>query len=305
MARMRAEADHLAADGIVGVQLRIQMYASARIAWIGPPTAPVTWPAMARTGRLTAVRSPPLSTQDSSGCWRRARCGRLRARHLRVHVAHQGVMRSAGQAARRPGCCRSPGRLRGPWLALTRCRPRRRAAQSSGVVGVTVEVGPRLGRARGPSSWPPARRSSGSPISTGCRKPAQADVHARPGRSRISAIPKTLFRVRGVAEILQMRVFTVPSVLSPAFLDLSLGDPPRSKHDVRGHSLAGAGVEQPCDGLVALRRLLRRPGAGSSTGRCSWSSEYIDTRSYIAAAEATEDAATGWQPPHDPARWMS
>jgi len=27
MARMRAEADHLAADGIVGVQLRMQMYA--------------------------------------------------------------------------------------------------------------------------------------------------------------------------------------------------------------------------------------------------------------------------------------
>ena len=27
MARMRAEADHLAADGIVGVQLRLQMYA--------------------------------------------------------------------------------------------------------------------------------------------------------------------------------------------------------------------------------------------------------------------------------------
>ena len=27
MARMRAEADHLSADGIVGVQLRMQMYA--------------------------------------------------------------------------------------------------------------------------------------------------------------------------------------------------------------------------------------------------------------------------------------
>jgi uncharacterized protein YbjQ (UPF0145 family) len=40
MARMRSEADHLAADGIVGVQLRMQMYAWGSRAWSSSPPAP-------------------------------------------------------------------------------------------------------------------------------------------------------------------------------------------------------------------------------------------------------------------------
>jgi uncharacterized protein YbjQ (UPF0145 family) len=44
MARMRAEADHLGADGIVGVQLRMQMYAWGQscLEFVATGTAVVT-----------------------------------------------------------------------------------------------------------------------------------------------------------------------------------------------------------------------------------------------------------------------
>ncbi len=77
MARMRAEADHLSADGIVGVQLRMQMYAWGQSCWSSWPPGPrsATWPGGARTARPTAGRSPrTCRRRTSSGCSRRARC---------------------------------------------------------------------------------------------------------------------------------------------------------------------------------------------------------------------------------------
>ena len=76
MARMRAEADHLAADGIVGVTLRMQMYAWGQSVWSSSPPAPpsATSPARAPTAPPTAARSPPTCPpRTSSGCWRPAR----------------------------------------------------------------------------------------------------------------------------------------------------------------------------------------------------------------------------------------
>ena len=78
MARMRAEADHLGADGIVGVQLRMQMYAWGqdvpgvrrhRHGGQGPGRR------RARTGLPTAGRSPrTCPPRTSSGCWPPALC---------------------------------------------------------------------------------------------------------------------------------------------------------------------------------------------------------------------------------------
>ena len=77
MARMQSEADHLGADGIVGVDLRMQMYAGAGRAGIhrvrNGGQAPD--PGRARIRRLTAARSrPTCPRRTSSGCWRPERC---------------------------------------------------------------------------------------------------------------------------------------------------------------------------------------------------------------------------------------
>jgi uncharacterized protein YbjQ (UPF0145 family) len=71
MARMRAEADHLAADGIVGVQLRMQMYAWGQdvLEFVA------TGPAPARTVHPTAARSPrTCPRRTSSASWRPGPC---------------------------------------------------------------------------------------------------------------------------------------------------------------------------------------------------------------------------------------
>src|SRR6202162_604835 len=53
MARMRSEAYHLSADGIVGVQLRMQMYAWGQncLEFVAPGPRSATWPGRARTAR--------------------------------------------------------------------------------------------------------------------------------------------------------------------------------------------------------------------------------------------------------------
>ncbi len=75
--RMRAEADHLGADGIVGVHLRMQMYSWGQscLEFVATGTASGTWPGTARTARPTAARSPrTCRSRTSSGCWRQGRC---------------------------------------------------------------------------------------------------------------------------------------------------------------------------------------------------------------------------------------
>ena len=82
MARMRAEADHLAADGIVGVQLRMQSYVWGQgvLEFIATGTA-VRALGSGGTGTAgahgppTAGRSPrTCRLRISSGCSRPARC---------------------------------------------------------------------------------------------------------------------------------------------------------------------------------------------------------------------------------------
>ncbi|HEY0998767.1 MAG TPA: heavy metal-binding domain-containing protein [Streptosporangiaceae bacterium] len=59
MARMRAEADHLAADGIVGVNLRMQMYAWGQSCLEFVATAPRSGGSPTSTSCPTPPPSPP------------------------------------------------------------------------------------------------------------------------------------------------------------------------------------------------------------------------------------------------------
>ena len=82
MVRMQAEADHLGADGIVGVQLRMQTYVWGQdvLEFIATGTAvralaPPAPAPEAPTARRTAARSPPTCRRrTSSGCWPPAPC---------------------------------------------------------------------------------------------------------------------------------------------------------------------------------------------------------------------------------------
>src|SRR5271154_5524511 len=77
MARMRSEADHLSADGIVGVQLRMQMYAWGQncLEFVATGTAVRALAGQGAHRAPTAARSPrTCRRRTSSGCWRPARC---------------------------------------------------------------------------------------------------------------------------------------------------------------------------------------------------------------------------------------
>ena len=103
MARMQAEADHLGADGIVGVQLRIQRYAwgqgvlefIATGTAVRPGTAAVRGPSRAR---WPGVHLRPVGAGLLPAAGGRRGAGRVRARHLRL--SHRP---SVGDAVAAPG----------------------------------------------------------------------------------------------------------------------------------------------------------------------------------------------------------
>ncbi|MGH7733816.1 MAG: heavy metal-binding domain-containing protein, partial [Gemmatimonadales bacterium] len=145
MARMRAEADHLAADGIVGVQLRMQMYSWGQncLEFVATGTA------VRHLAGQGAHRAPDgraftsdLSAQDffrllAAGavpvCFVLGTCV--------YHIAHQGVLQSLRQAGQNQEMMQfTQGVYEARELALARMQAEAAAAKSSGIVGVTVEV---------------------------------------------------------------------------------------------------------------------------------------------------------------------
>ena len=145
MARMRAEADHLAADGIAGVQLRMQMYAWGQncLEFVATGTA------VRHLAGQGAHRAPDgraftsdLSAQDF---FRLLAAGAVPVAFVLgtcvYHVAHQGVMQSLRQAGQNQEMLQfTQGVYEARELALTRMQAEAAAARSSGVVGVTVDV---------------------------------------------------------------------------------------------------------------------------------------------------------------------
>src|SRR3984957_4455409 len=145
MARMRSEADHLGADGIVGVNLRMQVYAWGQdvLEFVATGTAVK---ALAGTG---AHRAPDggaftsdLSAQDF---FRLLAAG---AGPVAVvlgtcvyPVAHQSIMQTIRQAGQNQEMVQfTQGVYEARELALTRMQAEAAQAQSSGIVGVTVDV---------------------------------------------------------------------------------------------------------------------------------------------------------------------
>jgi uncharacterized protein YbjQ (UPF0145 family) len=145
MARMQAEADHLAADGIVGVNLRMQMYAWGQgcLEFVATGTA-------VRHLAATGVHKAPngraftsdLSAQDF---FRLLAAGAVPVAFVLgtcvYHIAHQSAMQSLRQAGQNQEMPQfTQGVYEARELALSRMQAEATEAGSSGIVGVTVEV---------------------------------------------------------------------------------------------------------------------------------------------------------------------
>ena len=145
MVRMRAEADHLGADGIVGVQLRMQMYAWGQscLEFVATGTAVrhLTGQGAHRAPDGRAFTSD-LSAQDF---FRLLAAGAVPVAFVLgtcvYHVAHQGVIQTLRQAGQNQEMMRfTQGVYEARELALGRMQAEAAQVRSSGIVGVTVEV---------------------------------------------------------------------------------------------------------------------------------------------------------------------
>jgi len=145
IARMQAEADHLHADGIVGVNLRMQMYAWGQscLEFIATGTAVR---AMAGTGAHRAPNgrafTSDLSAQDF---FRLLAAGAVPVAFVLgtcvYHIAHQSIMqtlRQTGQNQEMPQF--TQGVYEARELALSRMQAEATQVGASGIVGVTVGV---------------------------------------------------------------------------------------------------------------------------------------------------------------------
>jgi uncharacterized protein YbjQ (UPF0145 family) len=145
MTRMQAEADHLGADGIVGVTLRMQMYAWGQevLEFVATGTAVR---ALAGTG---AHRAPDgraftsdLSAQDF---FRLLAAGAVPVAFVLgtcvYHIAHQSVMQTLRQTGRNQEMIQfTQGVYEARELALVRMQAEASQAQASGIVGVNIAV---------------------------------------------------------------------------------------------------------------------------------------------------------------------
>jgi uncharacterized protein YbjQ (UPF0145 family) len=145
MARMQAEADHLGADGIVGVDLRMQMYAWGQ----GALEFVATGTAVRHLSGTGAHKAPngraftsDLSAQDF---FRLIAAGAVPVAFVLgtcvYHIAHQGVMQSMRQAGQNQEMPQfTQGVYEARELALSRMQAEATQARSSGIVGVSVDV---------------------------------------------------------------------------------------------------------------------------------------------------------------------
>jgi uncharacterized protein YbjQ (UPF0145 family) len=145
MARMRAEADHLAADGIVGVQLRMQMYAWGQdvLEFVATGTA------VRHLAGAGAHRAPDggaftsdLSAQDF---FRLLAGGAVPVAFVLgtcvYHIAHQSVMQTLRQTGQNQEMIQfTQGIYEARELALARMQSEATQASASGIVGVSVGV---------------------------------------------------------------------------------------------------------------------------------------------------------------------
>jgi uncharacterized protein YbjQ (UPF0145 family) len=145
MARMQAEADHLGADGVVGVELRMQMYAWGQqvLEFIATGTAVrhLTGQGAHRAPDGRAFTSD-LSAQDF---FRLLAAGGVPVAFVLgtcvYHIAHQSAMQALRQAGQNQEMVQfTQGVYEARELALSRMQAEATQAQASGIVGVGVAV---------------------------------------------------------------------------------------------------------------------------------------------------------------------
>lgn len=145
MARMRAEADHLGADGIVGVNLRMQAYVWGQevLEFIATGTAVR---ALSGSGGHRApdgrAFTSDLSAQDF---FRLLAAGAVPVAFVLgtcvYHIAHQSALQSIRQVGRNQEMVQfTQGIYEARELALSRMQSEAATAAASGVVGVDVAV---------------------------------------------------------------------------------------------------------------------------------------------------------------------
>jgi uncharacterized protein YbjQ (UPF0145 family) len=145
MARMRAEADHLGADGIVGVELRMQMYVWGQdvLEFVSTGTAVR---ALAGQGAHKApdgrAFTSDLSAQDF---YRLLAAGAVPVAFVLgtcvYHIAHQSAMQALRQAGQNQEMIQfTQGIYEARELALARMQVEAIDAKASGIVGVNVAV---------------------------------------------------------------------------------------------------------------------------------------------------------------------
>jgi uncharacterized protein YbjQ (UPF0145 family) len=147
IARMRAEADHLGADGIVGVQLRMQMYVWGQdvLEFLATGTAVRALGG----GTAGAHRAPDgraftsdLSAQDF---FRLLAAGAVPVAFVLgtcvYHIAHQSIMQTLRQAGQNQEMLQfTQGIYEARELSLARMQAEAAQTGSSGIVGVNVAV---------------------------------------------------------------------------------------------------------------------------------------------------------------------
>ena len=145
MTRMQAEADHLSADGIVGVELRMQMYAWGQsvLEFVATGTAVrhLSGQGAHRTPDGRAFTSD-LSAQDF---FRLIAAGAVPVAFVLgtcvYHIAHQSAMQALRQTGQNQEMIQfTQGVYEARELALTRMQAEATQARSSGIVGVSVAV---------------------------------------------------------------------------------------------------------------------------------------------------------------------
>ncbi len=145
MARMQAEASHLDADGIVGVELRMQMYAWGQsvLEFVATGTA-VRALAGTRAHRAPdgSAFTSDLSAQDF---FRLLAAGAVPVAFVLgtcvYHIAHQSVMQTLRQAGQNQEMIQfTQGVYEARELALSRMQAEATQVRSSGIVGVNVAV---------------------------------------------------------------------------------------------------------------------------------------------------------------------
>ena len=148
MSRMRAEADHLGADGIVGVSLRMQMYAWGQevLEFVATGTAvrALSGSAPAGTHRAPDGRAftSDLSAQDF---FRLLAAGAVPVAFVLgtcvYHIAHQSLMQTLRQAGQNQEMIQfTQGIYEARELALARMQAEAAQARASGIVGVGIAV---------------------------------------------------------------------------------------------------------------------------------------------------------------------